>query len=83
VITSVLAVVDDELAVRDDDDSSSEVAEGGHVQEVSEKSCGRTSGMIWQTGSGLPVFGGPQGLINFIITIFIGIVVFYSLLQIE
>ena len=46
VITSVLAVVDDKLAMRDNDDSSSEVAKGGHVQEVSEKSCGRTSGII-------------------------------------
>jgi hypothetical protein len=83
VMTSMLAVGDNELAVRDDDDASSEAAGGGHVQEVSEKSRGRTNGMIRQSGSGLPAFGGPRGLIDFVITIFIGIFVFYSLLQIE
>ena len=31
----MLAVGDDELAVRDDDDASSEVAEAGHVREGS------------------------------------------------
>jgi hypothetical protein len=83
VMMCVLAVGDDELAVGDDDDASSGVAVGRHVQEVSENSRGRTSGMIRQSGSGLPVFGGPRGLINFVITIFIGIFAFYSLLQIE
>jgi hypothetical protein len=83
VITYVLAVGDDELAMRDNDDASSGVAEGRHVQEVSEGSRGRTSGVIRQSGSVLPVFGGPRGLIIFVISIFIGIFVFYSLLQIE
>jgi hypothetical protein len=83
VITCVLAVGDDELAVGDDDDASSGVAAGRHVQEVSENSRGGTGGMIRQSGSGLPVFGGPRGLINFIITILKGIFVFYSLLQIK
>ncbi len=46
VITSVLAVVDNKLTMRDNDDALSEVSKGGHVQEVSEKSCGRTSGII-------------------------------------
>ncbi len=46
VITSVLTVGDNELAVRDDDNTLSEVAEGGHVQEVSEKLHRRTSGVI-------------------------------------
>jgi hypothetical protein len=83
VITCVLTIGDDELAVGDDDDASSGVAAGRHVQEVSENSRGGTSGMIRQSGSGLPVFEGPQGLINFIITILKGIFVFYSLLQIK
>jgi hypothetical protein len=83
VITCVLAVGDDELAVGDDDDALSGVAAGRHVQEVSENSCGGTGGMIRQSGFRLPVFGGPRGLINFIITILKGIFVFYSLLQIE
>jgi len=39
----VLAVSDDELAVSDDDDALSEVAEGGHVWEGSGNSRGRTS----------------------------------------
>ena len=59
MITCVLAVGDDELAVGDDDDASSGVAAGRHVQEVSENSRGGTGGMIRQSGSGLPVFGGP------------------------
>jgi hypothetical protein len=39
----VLAVGNDELAVRDDNDASSEVAEGGHVQEGPRNSRGWTS----------------------------------------
>jgi len=59
MMTSVLAVEDNELAMRDDDDVSLEAAGGGHVQEVSEKSHGRTNGIIRQSGSRLPAFGGP------------------------
>jgi hypothetical protein len=83
VITCMLTVGDNELAVGDNDNVSSGVAAGRHMQEVSENSCGGTGGMIRQSGSRLPVFGGPRGLINFIITILKGIFVFYSLLQIE
>jgi hypothetical protein len=83
VIICVLAVGDDELAVGDDDDASSGVAVGRHVHEVSENSRGGTSGVIRQSGSGLPVFEGPRVLINFVIIIFMGIFVFYSLLQFE
>jgi hypothetical protein len=83
VIICVLTVGDNELAVGDDDDASLGVAIGRHVQEVSENSCGGTSGMIRQSGSRLPVFEGPRVLINSIIIILIGIFVFYSLLQIE
>ena len=82
-MTCMLAVRDDELAVRDNDDASLGVAEGRHVQEVSESSRGRTSDVIRQSGSVLPVFGGPRGLIIFVISIFRLIFVFYSLLQIE
>jgi hypothetical protein len=39
----VLAVSNDELAVRDDDDAWSEVAEGEHVREGSGNSRGQTS----------------------------------------
>ena len=83
MITYVLAVGDDEPTVGDDDDTSLGVAMGRHMQEVSENSHGGTSGVIWQSSSRLPVFGGPQVLINFIITIFKGIFTFYSLLQIK
>jgi hypothetical protein len=38
----VLTVSNDELAMRDDDDTSSEVAEGGHVWEGPGNSCGWT-----------------------------------------
>ena len=51
VITCVLTVGDDELAVRDNDDASSGVAEGRHVQEVSESSRERTSGVVRQSSS--------------------------------
>jgi len=44
----VLAVGNDELAVRDDDNASSEVAEGGHVWESRGNSCGWTSEVIRQ-----------------------------------
>ncbi len=40
VVTCVLAVGDDELGVKDDDDTSSEVAEAGHVREGSGRSRG-------------------------------------------
>jgi hypothetical protein len=80
VIICVLTVGDDELAIGDDDDTSSGVAIGRHVQEVSENSCGGTSGVIQQSGSRLLVFEGLQVLINSVIIIFIGISVFYSLL---
>jgi hypothetical protein len=83
MIMCMLTIGDDELAMGDDDDVSLGVAVGRHVQEVSENLCGWTSGVIQQSSSSLPVFGGPQGLINFVITIFIGIFTFYSLLQIE
>jgi hypothetical protein len=59
VITCVLAVGDNELTVGDNDDASLGVAVGRHMQEVSENSRGGTGGMIWQSGSGLLVFGGP------------------------
>jgi hypothetical protein len=81
VIICVLAVGDNELAMGDDDDASSGVAVGRHVHEVSENSRGGTSGVIRQSSSGLPVFEGPRVLINFVIIIFMGIFVFYSLLQ--
>ena len=54
----VLAVGDDELAVRDDDDASSEVAEGGHVRERSGDSRGWTSR---QSGRPVPGFQGGWG----------------------
>ncbi len=79
----MLAVEDNELAMGDNDDASLGVAIGRHVQEVSENSHRGTSGMIQQSSSGLLVFEGLQVLIKFVITIFIGIFVFYSLLQIE
>ena len=44
MLQHVLAVGDDELAVRDDDDASSEVAEGGHVWVSSGNSRGWISG---------------------------------------
>jgi len=59
VIICVLAVGDNELAVGDNDDTSSGVAMGRHMQEVSENSCGGTGGMIQQSSSRLPVFRGP------------------------
>jgi hypothetical protein len=39
----VLAVSDDELAVRDDDDASSEVAKGEHMREGLGNLYGQTS----------------------------------------
>jgi len=36
----MLAVSDDELTMRDNNDMSSEVAEAGHLQEGSGRSCG-------------------------------------------
>ena len=83
VVICVLAVGDNKLAVGDNNNALPGVAMGRHVQKVSENSCGWPNGVIRQSGSGLPVFGGLRVLINFIITIFIGIFVFYSLLQIE
>ena len=83
VIICMLTVGDDELTVGDDDNALLGVAIGRHMQEVLENSCGGTSGMIRQSSSGLLVFKGPRVLINSVIIIFIGIFVFYSLLQIE
>jgi hypothetical protein len=59
--------------VRDDDDASSEVAEGGHVREGSGNSRGQTSR---RSGSPVPDFregwgpGAPRVPINFVITRF-------------
>ena len=39
VVICVLAVGDDKLGVKDDDNTSSEVAEAGHVREGSGRSC--------------------------------------------
>ncbi len=39
----MLAIGDDELTVRDDNDVLSEVAEGGHVREGTGNSCGWSS----------------------------------------
>ena len=78
-----LTVGDDELTVGNDNDVLSGVAMGRHVHEVLKNSHRGTSGIIWQSSSRLLVFGGLQVLINFVITIFKGIFIFYSLLQIE
>ena len=83
MIICVLTIGDDKLTVGDNDDALLGVAVKRHVQKVLENSYGGTSGMIQQSGSGLPVFEGLQVLINSIIIIFIGIFLFYSLLQIE
>jgi hypothetical protein len=40
MLQHVLTVGDDELAVRDDDDTLSEVAEGGHMRVSLGNSCG-------------------------------------------
>jgi hypothetical protein len=50
----VLTVGNNELAVRDDDNASSEVAEGGHVWEGPRKLTWMDRQVIRQAGSGLP-----------------------------
>jgi hypothetical protein len=60
----VLAVGDDELAVRDDDDALSEVAEGGHVQEDSGNSCGQTSGNPAGRFQASRQCWGPRGTVS-------------------
>ncbi len=52
----MLTVRDNELTVRDDDNVSEEVAEGGHMWESSGNSRGWISRAIWQAGSNLPAF---------------------------
>ena len=54
----MLAVSDDELAVRDNDDALSEVAEGGHVREGLGNSRGWTSR---RSGRPVPGFQGNSG----------------------
>ena len=60
-MTSVLAVGDDELALGDDDDASSEAAEGMGT-------CGSAQELTWmgnretgKPGSGLPALPGDRG----------------------
>jgi len=71
----VLAVGDNELAVRDGDDTSSEVAEGGHVWEGSGNSRGQTSGNLagrFRASGKAGVPGAPQVPIYFVIMLFNG-----------
>jgi hypothetical protein len=78
-MTCVLAVRDDELGVRDDEDASSSAAEGGPLITW--------MGIEWRAGSVCP---GREWLrdctceeVSYVIPIFIIIFVFYSLKQIE
>ncbi len=78
----MLTVGDDELTVRDDDNALSEVAEGGHrkltwtEQQAIQQASSRLLGE-----AGVPE--APRVPIYFVITFFIVIFIFYSLLQIQ
>ena len=60
----MLAVGDDELTVRDDDDTLSEVAEGGHVREDSGNSRGQTSGNLAGQFRAFRQCWGPRGTVS-------------------
>ncbi|SRR6266851_5162635 len=86
LVTCVLAVEDGKLTVGDDDDTSLGVAEVRHVQEARELTwTGQWHDLAsrFRASGEAGAFCGPRISINFVISILIGIFVFYSLLQIQ
>ena len=82
VVTYVLTVRDDELAVGDSDDRLLEVANGGHMWECQGTHVDGQHA-IWQAGSSQPALQRTVGMKTLYNHNFVFIFEFYSLMRIQ